>query len=118
MSEDVQLLRLVDLQPRDIIVVRCECGRIVEYREGMLQKLYRVPSDTLVCDLRFRLRCRHCNARGDVKISIVDGSTRWDSSVPTVGTIVVKRGIGTALHELGQRIGLTDEQCGSIGRRS
>ena len=54
------------------IVVQCPCGRSVEYHN-------RVPSDTLVFDLQFRLRCTHCNARVGFRIAIPDERTRGDN---------------------------------------
>jgi hypothetical protein len=65
-------LRLGDLAPHKVIVVRCPCGRSVEYHKGFLQRRHRVPSDFLVFDLQFRLRCAHCNARAGFRISIFD----------------------------------------------
>ena len=41
---------------------RWPCGRSVEYFPGFLQRRHRVPSDILVFDMQFRLRCSHCNA--------------------------------------------------------
>jgi hypothetical protein len=41
-SEDARKLRLGDLSPFDTVVVRCECGRIVEYLPGVLARLHRV----------------------------------------------------------------------------
>jgi hypothetical protein len=35
-------LRLGDLAAHEIIVVRCPCGRSVEYHPGFLQRRYRV----------------------------------------------------------------------------
>ena len=57
-------LRLGDLAAHEVIVVRCPCGRNTEYRCGYLQRCHRSPSDTLVYDLQFRLRCKGCNRRG------------------------------------------------------
>jgi hypothetical protein len=37
-------LRLGDLAPHEVIVVRCPCGRSVEYHKGYLQRRHRVPS--------------------------------------------------------------------------
>ena len=37
-----------------------------------MQRLHRVPSDTLIYDLQFRLRYKHCNARRGFKITIRD----------------------------------------------
>jgi len=47
--------------------------------EGILQRRHRVPSDFLVCDLQFRLRCSHCNARVGFRITIFDTRTRGDN---------------------------------------
>src|SRR5208337_4447280 len=52
-------LRLGDLARREVIVVRCGCRRSVEYPPGFLQRRHRLPSDFLVYDLQFRLRCSH-----------------------------------------------------------
>jgi len=72
-------LRLGDLAAHEVIVVRCPCGRNTEYRRGYLQRRHRVPSDTLVFDLQFRLRCSHCNARAGFRITIFDNRTRGDN---------------------------------------
>ncbi len=82
-------LRLGDLAPHEVIVVSCPCGRSVEYRKGFLQRRQRVPSDTLVFDLQFRLRCSHCNARAGFRITILDERTRWDNSKKTLERVVV-----------------------------
>jgi hypothetical protein len=37
-------LRLMDLKPHDIVVIKCKCGRPVEYLYGYLQRHYRVPT--------------------------------------------------------------------------
>ena len=78
-------LRLGDLAPHEVIVVHCPCGRSVEYHKGFLQRRYRVPSNTLVFDLQFRLRCTHCNGWQGFRITIFDNRTRGDNSKPKVG---------------------------------
>jgi hypothetical protein len=75
-------LRLGDLAPHEMLVVRCPCGRSVEYHKGFLQRRHRVPSDILVIDLQFRLRCTHCNARVGFRITIFDDRTRGDNWKP------------------------------------
>src|SRR3546814_4717040 len=77
MRED-RFVRLLDLQPHEIIVVRCQCGRSAEYGYGLLQRLHRLPSDTLVYDLQFKLHCRQCNRRTSFEIGILDGRPRSD----------------------------------------
>ena len=78
-------LRLGDLAAHEVIVVRCPCGRSVEYHKGFLQRRHRVPSDFLVYDLQFRLRCSHCNARAGFRITIFDTRTRGDNLEAAVG---------------------------------
>ena len=69
-------LRLGDLAAHEVIMVRCPCGRSVEYPPGFLQRRYRLASDTLVFDLQFRLRCKGCNRRGGFRITIFDERAR------------------------------------------
>jgi hypothetical protein len=69
-------LRLIDMAPHDTIVMRCQCGRVVEYLYGYLQRHYRVPSSTLIFDMQFRFRCRQCNGRRRFQISLVDERQR------------------------------------------
>jgi len=80
------------LAPHEVLVVRCPCGRSVEYFPGFLQRRHRVPSDFLVYDLQFRLRCTHCNARVGFRITILDERTRWDNSKPRLERVVVAGG--------------------------
>jgi len=75
-------LRLGDLAAHEVIVVRCPCERSVEFPPGFLQRRHRMPSDTLVFDLQFRLRCSHCSRRSGFRITILDEPTRWDNSKP------------------------------------
>ena len=73
----------------EVIVVRCPCERSVEFPPGFLQRRYRVPSDTLVFDLQFRLRCSHCNRRSGFRITIFDNRTRGDNAKPRLERAVV-----------------------------
>ena len=82
-------LRLGDLAAHEVIVVRCPCGRSVEFPPGFLQRRHRMPSDTLVFDLQFRLRCSHCNRRSGFRITIFDNRTRGDNSKPRLERVVV-----------------------------
>ena len=88
-KNDERTIRLFDLAAHEIVVVRCECGRITEYGRGFLQRHYRIPSDTLVYDLQFRLRCQHCNRIEGFEISILDERNRGNSSAPRVERIIV-----------------------------
>ena len=51
---DARYLRLFDLKPYEHIIVRCQCGRIVQYMPGVLQRRHRLPSDkspNIICEL-------------------------------------------------------------------
>ena len=74
-----QAVRLLDLQPHEVIVVHCQCGRSVEYGHGLLQRLHKLPSDTLVYDLQFKLHCRQCNRRSGFRIGIMDERQKGDN---------------------------------------
>ena len=91
-EEDPRTLRLLDLAAHDVIIARCECGRIVEFRQGVLQRLHRVPSTTLVFDLQFKLRCKQCGRRDGFAISIMDERCRGDSSKVKGERVIVGRG--------------------------
>jgi hypothetical protein len=69
-------LRLLDLEPHDTIVVRCQCGRIVEFLPGFLPLHHQIPSTTLVYDLQYRFKCRRCGRRSGFKISLRDERDR------------------------------------------
>ena len=87
-----RLLRLFDLAPYEVIVVICDCGWSTEYGRGFLQRNHRVPSDTLVYDLQYRLRCKHCNRTAGFEISILDDRNRGDKSKPRAERVIVPRG--------------------------
>jgi hypothetical protein len=87
---DARTLRLFDLTSHECILVKCECGRSTEYRKGFLQRHQRVPSDTLVYDLQFRLRCTHCNRKTGFGISILDDRIGADDSMRSEWIVVPK----------------------------
>ena len=41
-----------------------------------------MPSDALVYDLQFSLRCSHCNARAGFRITIFDNRDARDNAKP------------------------------------
>jgi hypothetical protein len=86
---DLRELRLIDLAPHDTIVITCECGRIAEYMHGALQRLHRIPSTTLVHDLQYRFRCRHCSRGRGFKISLRDERDRGDLSKSRTERVIV-----------------------------
>jgi len=59
------------------------------YFPGFLLRRHRVPSDFLVYDLQFRLRCSHCNAGVGFRITIFDNRTRGDNSKPQLERAIV-----------------------------
>jgi hypothetical protein len=89
---DSRTLRLFDLAPHEAIVVTCECGWITTYGPGFLQRHHRLPSDTLIYDLQYRLRCRHCNRTNGFGIIVEDRRDLQDSTKPRITTIVVPIG--------------------------
>jgi hypothetical protein len=72
-------LRLYDLARHETIRVRCRCGRIVEFMHGVIQRRLHLPSDTMLIDLQFRLKCSSCNAREGFQISLFDERNRYSN---------------------------------------
>jgi hypothetical protein len=54
--EGDRTLRLYDMGPRDVLTVQCSYGSIGRFASG-LQRKHHLPSDLLIDDLQFRLRC-------------------------------------------------------------
>lgn len=90
-ARDPRTVRLYDVQPFEAIVVTCSCGHVTQWPEGLLQRQYRLPSDTLVFDLQFWLRCQHCNRRREFRISILDQRSVTSSFAPRVERVIVDR---------------------------
>lgn len=91
-ASDAQTLRLIDLKPHEHIIVRCQCGRTVQYMPGVLQRQHRLPSTTLIYDLQFRLRCSHCRAFAGFEITVVDMRDMGDNSKPCPERVIVSKG--------------------------
>jgi len=67
----------MDLKQDQQVVARCLiCERTTRFLPGTLQRLYRVPSDTLVYDLQFRLRCKNCNSQSGVEVVVMNARNR------------------------------------------
>ena len=79
-QRDPRTMRLFDPAPHEAVIVRCACGSIVECGNGFLQREHRIPSDTLVYDLQYRMRCKHCNRREGFGISVQDQQSVGRSS--------------------------------------
>jgi hypothetical protein len=90
-EQDPSTLRLIDLEPHDTIVVRCECGRIVEFLPGRLPRQHQISSATLVYDLQYRFKCRRCGRRSGFKISLRDEQDRGHSVKSKIERVIVGR---------------------------
>ena len=88
-ADAAQTLRLIDLKPHEHIFVRCQCGRVVQYMPGLLQRRYRLPSTTLIYDLQFRLRCSHCRAFAGFEITVLDMRNIGDNSKSCPERVIV-----------------------------
>ena len=64
--------RLEDLRPGDLVELECACGHTVVLTPAML-KTAGVKSAEKVVDVKSRLRCRECEARGKAVVSITWG---------------------------------------------
>ena len=63
--------RISDLGVGDFVKVECACGH-AELLTGKMLSTAGLPPYTVILDRRRRLRCRECDRRGHVDISI-----RW-----------------------------------------
>ena len=63
--------RIGDLGPGDFVYVECTgCGHDLLIPSSGLQQGLRLPPFMPVLDLQYRFRCRECDQRGKVAISI------------------------------------------------
>ena len=62
--------RIEDLGPGDFLVVECVCGHSELIPRVGLEVGWRLPLYTRVLDLERRFRCRECDQRGKVLLSI------------------------------------------------
>ncbi len=70
-DDDIRRTRLYDLADHERIHVQCQCGFIAEFHPTLFPKRYRTPSDTLVYDLQFKLKCSHCGRKAGFEIAIM-----------------------------------------------
>jgi hypothetical protein len=63
---------MFDLRRTEMIDERCACGWTTQFAPGFLQRRYRLPSDMLIFDLQFRIRCSHCRGRDNFLIQVID----------------------------------------------
>ena len=62
--------RIGDLGPGDFVKVECVCGHSELIPHSGLQQGVRLPPFMPVLDLQYRLRCRECDGRAEVVVSI------------------------------------------------
>ncbi|HEY9549144.1 MAG TPA: hypothetical protein VIR45_06555 [Kiloniellaceae bacterium] len=86
-----RILRLFDLAPYEVIHMHCACGQHTDYPLGLPQRLYGLPSDTLICDLQRRLICQRCGRTGDCDVGILDTRKRRVRNHPLPVRLVVCR---------------------------
>jgi hypothetical protein len=68
---DPRTPRLHDRGPHDILTVQCACGRQGRFATGELQGRHRLPSDTPLYDLQYRMRCGFSRCRRTKGIRVV-----------------------------------------------
>jgi hypothetical protein len=69
--------RLEDLQPDDRVKVECRCEHIELFPPMSFLQGLRLPPYTPVLDLQPRFRCRECDTKGVVIVSV-----RWGKRTP------------------------------------
>jgi hypothetical protein len=70
--------RIGDLSPGDFLRVEClSCGHDMLIPPSGLLRGLRLPQFMPVLDLQYRLRCRECDRRGRVVVSI-----KWADQLP------------------------------------
>jgi hypothetical protein len=94
--------RLEHLGPGDLVIVECVCRHVMTLTAAMLTTAG-VKVHELILDLQHKLRCRECDERGKVLVSV-----RWYeapvlgqgvNSLPT--TTPFSRSIATPLRRVG-----------------
>jgi hypothetical protein len=55
----------------------------------VLQRRHRIPSDTLIFDLQFRLRCGQCNRQSGFRIAVADQRGRGDRAAARPERVIV-----------------------------
>ena len=62
--------RVCDLRPGDFVRVECACGHDEMIPAATLTQGLRLGPDERIIDLAPRLRCRECDERGKVVVSV------------------------------------------------
>ena len=88
-AHDRSRLTVGELAPHDTVIVRCQCGRIVEFLPGVLARLHRVKASAVISELRFR--CTHCGRRSGLAISLRDERHRGDNALNHIERVIVPK---------------------------
>ena len=72
-TSDPRKLRLYEIGSADVLTVQCSCGHFSRFASGELQRRHKLPSDMLIYDLQFRLRCQMCRRKKGFRILLWDG---------------------------------------------
>ena len=79
-------MRLCDIGIDEVLAIRCQCRRIVQFGRNALHQLG-VPVETPIADIVPRLRCDNCGARTGFAVTIEatrDSSIHVDRKPPRV----------------------------------
>jgi hypothetical protein len=88
--DDPRLMRFLDLEPCSHIIIRCPCGRCTEFTYGYFQTRHGIPSDALIYDLKFKMRCRHCRRKRGFGVAVWDGRNLQSTSHRTEEIVIVE----------------------------
>jgi hypothetical protein len=89
MHDDPRKLRLYEMKPCDVLTAQCSCGHFSRFASGELQRRHKLPSDLLIYDLQYRLRCQVCQRKKGFRILLWDGEPMPSKSAHDVGRHVV-----------------------------
>jgi len=88
-AHDRSALTFGELASHDTVIVRCECGWIVEFLPGVLPRLHRVKPSAVISELRFH--CTHCGRRSGLAISLRDERHRGDNALNHIERVIVPK---------------------------
>ena len=72
--------RVEDLMPGDLVIAECACGHSIAITPSTLVHGLRLQPYERILDLAPRMRCRECDERGKVVVSI-----RWAAARSAAG---------------------------------
>ena len=84
-TSDPRKLRLYEIGSADVLTVQCSCGHFSRFASAELQRRHKLPSDILIYDLQFRLRCQMCRRKKGMRILLWAGEPMPSKSPHDVG---------------------------------